>query len=235
MAFAEQLSRKRERARIRQASRRCRVKLAAHAVDGASFFVPSPRVVRTAIRELTRLLDQSDEAGISRVVMHLGFEMCYGVDGGPGFLHDEFPDFYQESVGNALAELKEHARGRSRLCIENVGGFRFEFVHEIMDRLLGGSLGLCLDVGHVNVLSARKRKVELAFFRRHRRHVFHAHLHDNHGERDEHLALGEGTVDFVPFFRMLAASPALLVFEVRPRDAAVRCLEYYERHIEPRL
>ncbi len=233
--FTRQLASKRERERIRAAARKYHVKLAAHAIDGPSFFIPNTRAVRCAVGELKRVMDQAKEAGISRVVMHLGFEMCYGQGGGTVLLHDAFPDFYLKSVSDALADLKAYAGGRTRLCIENVGGFRFEFVHEIMDRVLGGNLGLCLDVGHVNVLSARKRKIELAFFRRHWRHIYHVHLHDNHGKRDEHLPLGEGTIDFVPFFRMLAPTGAFMVFEVRPREAALRCLDYFNRRIEPKL
>ncbi len=229
VAFSRQLRSVRARREIRAAARKHRVKLAAHAIDGPSFFIPDSRAVRCAVSGHKRVLDQAKEAGISRIVMHLGFEMRYGMDGGAAFLHEQYPELYRESVGNALTELKEHARGRAKLCVENVGGFRFEFVHELLDGLLGGNLGLCLDVGHVNVLSAGKRKTELAFFRRHWQHIAHVHLHDNHGKQDEHLALGDGTIDFVPFFRMLAPSEALMVFEVRPKEAALRCLEYYNR------
>jgi sugar phosphate isomerase/epimerase len=167
--------------------------------------------------------------------MHLGFEMYYGHDGRSKFLHDVYPEWYERSVTGALDELKRYARGRTRLCIENVGGFRFGFVHRILDRLLGGYLGLCFDAGHVNTLSSAKRRKELAFFRRHKRHIHHSHLHDNHGTKDEHLAVGKGNIDFLPMFRLLADTPALLVFEVRPKEAAVESLDYFYRRIGPKL
>ena len=233
--FSQQLARKRERGRIRKAAKLVGVKLAVHAVGGPSFFEPSPRVSRCAVAELEWVLGQADEAGIVNVVMHLGFEMYYGMAEGSAFPHERFPEFYAELVGNALADLKEHARGKARLCVENVGGFRFPFVHDILERLLGGNLGLCLDVGHVNILSEGTRRKEVAFFKRHRRRVFHAHLHDNHGEHDEHLALGLGNIDFRRWFRFLADTPALMAFEVRPREQALASLDYFKRKVEPGL
>ncbi|OYD17414.1 hypothetical protein CH330_00145 [candidate division WOR-3 bacterium JGI_Cruoil_03_51_56] len=233
--FVRQLANKQEQKRIRIAARKYRVKLAAHAVEGPSLFIPSPKVVRCAVAEIKHLMDQAKEAGISRVVMHLGFEMRYGMNGDRLYIHEVFPDFYETSIGDTLAELKAYARGRTRLCIENVGGFRFDFVHRIMDRVLGGSLGFCMDVGHVFILPREKQKSELDFFKRHQRHIHESHLHDNHGVRDEHLVLGNGTIDFLPFSQMLANTDAFLIFEVRPKEAALRCLDYFNLQIAPRL
>lgn len=233
--FGRQLARARDRARIRREARRLGITLAVHALEGPSFFIPSTRARRAAVSDLKTLLDQAADAGVKNVVMHLGFEMYYGLGRESVFPHDVFPDYYERSLGDALAELKDHARGRARLCIENVGGFRFEFGHRVMNRLLGGPLGLCLDVGHVFVLSSGKRAAELEFFRRHLRHIHHSHLHDNHGVRDEHLVPGQGRIRFLPMFRLLAATRALLVFEVRPRQAALEGREWFERSIAPRL
>lgn len=235
IGFSEQLASSRERRRIRKAAADNHVTLALHAVEGPSFFVPSNRVRRCAIDELKRVLRQAEAVDARNVVMHLGFDMHYGANGSNRYTHEEFPDYYEQALGESLAELKAFARGRCRLCVENVGGFRYEPAREALDRLLGSGLGLCLDVGHVNVLTPDKRRVEMAFFRRHRRQIFHSHIHDNSGVRDEHRALGEGRIDFLPYFRLLATTSALLVFEVRPRAEAMRCFDYFDREIAPRL
>ena len=60
--------------------------------------------------------------------------------------------------------------------------------------------GLCLDVGHVNVFSEVSPSVWVEVLGDHLKHI---HLHDNHGQRDEHLPVGEGTIDFDAFFRTL--------------------------------
>lgn len=233
--FQRQLAHARERRRIRAAALRQEVALAIHAIDGPSFFIPSPRVRAAGVKQLMEELDWAHGVGAKNVVMHLGFDMNFGMDGGMRYTHQEFPDYYAGALAESLAELKAYARGRARLCVENVGGFRYDLTPPILDRLLGGNLGLCMDVGHVNVLKPDMRANEFAFFRRHRQYIFHSHVHDNSGLRDEHSALGRGRIDFVPFFRLLEKTDALVVFEVRPKESALESLRYFEKEIEPRL
>ncbi|MBM3331082.1 sugar phosphate isomerase/epimerase [candidate division WOR-3 bacterium] len=233
--FQRQLAHARERRRIRAAALRQEVALAIHAIDGPSFFIPSVSVRAAGIRQLKQELDWAHGVGAKNVVMHLGFDMNFGMDGGARYTHREFPEYYTRALTESLAELKAYARGESRLCVENVGGFRYDLTPPILDRLIGGNLGLCLDVGHINTLKPDVRAKELAFFRKHRAHIFHSHVHDNSGLRDEHSALGRGRIDFVPFFKLLEKTDALVVFEVRPKESALESLRYFEKEIEPRL
>jgi sugar phosphate isomerase/epimerase len=233
--FQHQLAHAPERRRIRAAALRRKVALAIHAIDGPSFFIPSARVRAAGVSQLKQEVDWAHGIGARNVVMHLGFDMNFGMDGGSRYTHQEFPEYYKTVLTDVLTELKAHARGRARLCVENVGGFRYGLAPPILSRLLGGNLGLCFDVGHVNVLKPEQRSKELAFFRRHRKSIFHSHVHDNSGLRDEHSALGRGRIDFLPYFRLLARTEALVVFEVRPKESAVASLRYFESEIEPRL
>jgi len=233
--FGRQLARAGQRRAIRAAARWYKVRLAFHALEGPSFFIPSSRVRQCAVAELKRTLDWAQETGAENVVMHLGFDMHYGMAGANRYTHEQFPEYFELALLEALAELKQHARGRARLCIENVGGFRYPPARPALAALLGGSLGLCYDVGHVSILAPERRRAEMEFFARHAKSIYHAHLHDNHGGRDEHLPLGEGTIDFGPFFELLAPTRSLLVFEVRPKELAVKSLAHYREKIEPEL
>jgi len=259
--FQRQLAHARERRRIRAAALRHGVALAIHAIDGPSFFIPSKTVRAAGVKQLKQELDWAHGIGAKNVVMHLGFDMNFGMDvraadrsqkaegrrqkaevrtaesgGGRGrYTHQEFPEYYATALAESLAELNAYARGKARLCVENVGGFRYDLTPPILGRLLGGNLGLCLDVGHINTLKPEMRVRELAFFERHRKSIFHSHVHDNSGLRDEHSALGRGRIDFLPFFRLLENTNALMVFEVRPKEAALESLRYFEQEIEPHL
>ena len=233
--FQRQLADVRERRRIRAVALRQGVALAIHAIDGPSFFIPSDKVRAASVRLLKQELDWAYGIGARNVVMHLGFDMNFGMSGGSRFTHEQFPDYFAAALREALTELKAYARGRARLCVENVGGFRYGLTPPILSRLLGGNLGLCLDVGHVNVQPPKQRTKELAFFRKHRHSIFHSHVHDNSGLRDEHSALGRGRIDFLPFFRLLEKTDALVVFEVRPKESALESLRYFEEKIEPHL
>jgi len=233
--FQRQLADSRERRRIRAAALRQRVALAIHAIDGPSFFTASEMVRAAGVRQLRQELDWAHGIGARNVVMHLGFDMNFSMDGRTRFTHQEFPEYYAAALTGVLTELKAYARGRAMLCVENVGGFRYGLTPPILSRLLGGNLGLCLDVGHVNVQPPKQRAKEMAFFRKHRQSIFHSHVHDNSGLRDEHSALGRGRIDFVPFFRLLAKTDALVVFEVRPKESALESVRYFEKEIGPRL
>lgn len=231
LEFSRQLTDARGRRRVRTRAERLGIRLAVHAVEGASLFVPDRAVLRFSIRTVKLLLDRAADAGIENVVMHLGFEMAYSSGGRHEYPHEYYPEFYAALVGDALAELKEHARGRARLCIENVGGFRFEFVHRALDKLLGGNLGLCYDIGHNAILPGPARRAEAELYRRHARRVYHSHLHDNRGRQDEHLPLGRGSIKLASYLRFLVGTPALLCVEVRPRAAAVESRDYLLREV----
>jgi sugar phosphate isomerase/epimerase len=233
--FQRQLAHARERRRIRAAALRQEVALAIHAIDGPSFFIPSDAVRAAGVKQLEQELDWAYGIGARNVVMHLGFDMNFGMDGSNRYTHQEFPEYYSRALAESLAELKAYARGKTRLCVENVGGFRYDLTPPILEKVLGGNLGLCLDVGHINVLKPDMRARELAFYRKHRQNIFHSHVHDNSGLRDEHSALGRGRIDFVPFFRLLEKTDALVVFEVRPKESALESLRYFEKEIEPHL
>lgn len=71
---------------------------------------------------------------------------------------------------------------------------------------LPANCGICFDVGHWHAMAGgrRKRNLEtwldgLAPF------IRHLHLHDNHGGYDEHLAPGEGLIDWGHFAALMQA------------------------------
>lgn len=233
--FGEQLRRARVRQKVGQLASAAGVVLTVHALEGPSFFIPSPRVRRCAIAELKQTLDWAADMRVKNVIMHLGFDMHYGWGGGNRCTHEEFPEYYEAALQEALYELKCYARGRARLCVENVGGFRYRPSKRVLNKLLGGSLGLCFDIGHIAILPEQQRQEEFDFFRQFSRWVYHAHLHHNNGVKDQHLPLGAGTVDIRSYLDLLIQTSALLVFETRPREAAVASRDYFERELLPVL
>ena len=69
------------------------------------------------------------------------------------------------------------------------------------------SLGFVLDVGHANTLGYGARDFLPVFGAR----LCEVHLHDNMGHRDEHLAIGDGTVDWQMTTSALASYGELTV------------------------
>jgi sugar phosphate isomerase/epimerase len=81
-----------------------------------------------------------------------------------------------------------------RANLENMGGAR-EFLCRFPEEIRGivegiEGIGITCDLGHAHTLG--KVKEFLNFLPE----ANHLHIHDNHGEYDEHLALGDGTIDW---------------------------------------
>lgn len=73
----------------------------------------------------------------------------------------------------------------------------FSAIFEILDQC--PTLGVTLDVGHVNTAGLDGP----AIIRRLGRRINHIHAHDNQGEKDEHLAVGAGTIQWPALGRAL--------------------------------
>lgn len=53
------------------------------------------------------------------------------------------------------------------------------------------NVGICIDVGHRNIVGDPVEALRISG-----KYLLTLHLHDNHGEQDEHLAPGRGTIDW---------------------------------------
>ncbi len=91
-----------------------------------------------------------------------------------------------------------------RLMLENTFEREPGEMLPALSELRGLGVGWCLDVGHLNLFSAvsRERWIEQMGPM-----LGQMHLHDNFGGRDDHLPLGEGSIDFPPLFALLGTLP----------------------------
>lgn len=79
-------------------------------------------------------------------------------------------------------------------------------VADFASRVTAGSFSLCLDIGHAGHASDKSVAVWLETLAP---WIEHLHLHDNHGRRDEHLALGKGAIDLAAVSEILPSLPRL--------------------------
>ncbi len=107
-------------------------------------------------------------------------------------------------------------------------------------RISSPSLGLCMDVGHANIVASMRRTDPLELIEPALDRVVLFHLHDNLGARrgdqgppeldplrlDLHLPPGRGTVPWSRIAPLLARKPAPLMLEVHPpRPSAAHLFE----------
>ena len=116
----------------------------------------------------------------------------------------------------------------SRLVLENVYEQTPEDLLPLFEELAPKGVGFCLDVGHQAVFSRTSLGTWLGVLGPYLRHL---HLHDNHGDMDAHLALGNGSVDLpllFEYFRKNGDIRPLITLEPHVREDLEPSLSYLE-------
>jgi len=114
-----------------------------------------------------------------------------------------------------------------KIAIENVFDETPENLENFM-RELPERVGVCLDVGHLNLFS----RVPLEeWFDRLGDRIYEFHVHDNFGVSDDHLPMGKGNVDFNVFFKLLENVKTDYVFnlENKTTEGISESLEFLRR------
>ena len=112
-----------------------------------------------------------------------------------------------EVLKSSLEEICSTAsRHQIQIAIEPADRYETDLVNTIADaahlieQVDRANLGVLLDSGHVHVTGESLAEAVQAAGER----LFHVHVDDNQGLRDQHLIPGDGSVDFPELYRLLA-------------------------------
>ncbi|MFZ2472694.1 MAG: TIM barrel protein [Methanothrix sp.] len=83
-------------------------------------------------------------------------------------------------------------------------------------------MGLVLDVGHAHTCGTIQEFLSHPA-------LTHLHLHDNSGESDEHLALGQGRIDLLPILKMINERNLTAALEQKTEKAVIESLNAIEK------
>ena len=114
------------------------------------------------------------------------------------------------------------------LMLENVYERGPDDMHPLFERLPEEQVGFCLDTGHQNVFSETSLETWLHSLGPYLKQL---HLHDNLGVQDEHLAPGEGRIDFVGLFNQLSSAgirPVVVTLEIHREEDLMPALKFIE-------
>ncbi|MBD3388860.1 MAG: TIM barrel protein [Candidatus Altiarchaeales archaeon] len=149
------------------------------------FASPYGKVRRAFVEESLDVISAAAEFGIEIMTVHPDFLK----------LRRKMEDIVS-LTSESLTVLCDAARSHGiRICFEN-----FERQHMSTDELqslfeLVPGLGFTLDVGHA-VMGAGNIDHARTLIQKFTDRLMNVHLHDNFGERDDHLPLGVGTIDY---------------------------------------
>ena len=164
-----------------------------------------------AMDELKRVIDVAEELPYARLILHMG---------GPRETADPRK---RDAAFSTLEHLILHARHAGvTICIENTTsemgdpGYLRAFADET--RLAG--LRFNFDIGHAHLADFTEEERLEKSFSPLRALVSSVHLHDNHGEKDEHLPPYDGTIDWPAAIKILQSAPQTnlpLVLELKEK------------------
>jgi sugar phosphate isomerase/epimerase len=152
-----------------------------------------------AMDELKRAIDVAEDLPFPRMIFHMG---------GTREMADPRK---RDAAFSSLEHLILHARHVGvTICVENTTSEMGDpaYLRSFYDETRLTGLRFNFDIGHAHLADGPEdERVEKGFAPL-RELVVGAHIHDNHGEKDEHLPPYDGTIDWEKSIKILKTAPA---------------------------
>jgi len=165
---------------------------------------PDMRLVALTRERYLHNLEIGRELGVQYIDFHANYLPL--VDH-PSYL----PGWVERQVAFWMPITEQAAQYNITLLLENMWEPEPAIICRILNRIQSPYLQACLDVGHAVLYSRLPVSVwinELDGY------LVYAHLHNNHGTTDEHLAFGDGVIDFPELLDLLRKLPHPPVFSL---------------------
>src|SRR6266436_291389 len=188
-----------------------------------------------AMDEFKRAIDVAEELAFPRMVVHMG-----------GSRETADPR-KRDAAFSTLEHLVLHAKHVGvTLCVENTASEMGHpaYLHAFVEETRLTGLRFNFDIGHAHLAELPEEERLKKSFAPLRGLVSSVHLHDNHGEKDEHLPPFDGTIDWAAAIKLLKTAPEAnlpLVLELKEKtgpeapgtveqlDAARKSLDRFEK------
>lgn len=151
-----------------------------------------------AMDELKRVIDVAEDLPYSRLILHMG---------GPRETADPRK---RDAAFSSLEHLVLHAHHAGvTIAVENTTSEMGDpaYLRAFVDETRLTGLRFNFDIGHAYLADGpENERIERAFTSL-RELVVSAHIHDNHGEKDEHLPPYDGSIDWESAVKILKSAP----------------------------
>jgi sugar phosphate isomerase/epimerase len=151
-----------------------------------------------AMDELKRAIDVSEDLPFSRMVLHMG-----------GSRETADPR-KRDAAFSSLEHLVLHAHHAGvTLAVENTTSEMGapEYLRAFVDETRLTGLGFNFDIGHANLADGPENERIERSFAPMKDCIVSFHLHDNHGDKDEHLLPYDGSIDWSAAIPILQSAP----------------------------
>ena len=150
-----------------------------------------------AMDELKRVIDVADDLPYSRLILHMG-----------GSRETEDPR-KRDAAFSSLEHLVLHARHAGvTVCVENTLSEMGspDYLRAFVDETRLSGLRFNFDIGHAFLAELPEEERLEKSFSPLRELVSSVHLHDNHGEKDEHLPPYDGSINWPAAIKLLKSA-----------------------------
>ena len=175
----------------------------------------------TSIEQIKDSIDLANKINAEAVVVHPGLASF--------LVHKYFLDDVYKTANESIKELGEYGNDLGVLTtIENMPTFEamiYYNLNDLHETLTSYGMYMTLDIGHAN--HAGYPADEMYFDS-----IKHIHIHDNFGDEDAHLALGEGSIDLNHIVNTLEKNnyDGIYIIEVNDYDSIKKSYEYMKEN-----
>jgi sugar phosphate isomerase/epimerase len=151
-----------------------------------------------AMDELKRVLDIAQDLPFARLILHMG---------GSREIADPRK---RDAAFSSLEHLSLHAHHAGvTICVENTTSEMGDptYLRSFVDETRLTAVRFNFDIGHAHLADGPEAGQLTRSFEPLRELVASAHIHDNHGEKDEHLPPYDGTIDWPEAMALIKTSP----------------------------
>ena len=174
-----------------------------------------------SIAQIKSSIDLANEINAEAVVVHPGLI---------SFLANKyFKKEVYEFANQSIKEIGDYAKNLGVMAtIENMPNFESMIYQNIVDLnqlLVENEMHMTLDIGHANHVGYAPD--EMIFDS-----IKHVHVHDNLGDDDSHLPLGEGSIDLKYIINTLESKnyDGIYILEVNDYDSIKKSYEYMKKN-----
>ena len=170
----------------------------------------SERMREASTLELMATMEQAIEIGVTVVTIH------------PGTYSMTVPGQEPKSIEKAKRSLRTLDRVTAefgiKMAVENMPSFKFflgQRAEELRALVDGTDMNICFDIGHANTTGETDNMIDILGDR-----IANIHVHDNMGDRDDHMTIGDGNADITKLKR-LSKYKGNHIIESRSLESAV--------------
>lgn len=174
-----------------------------------------------SIKQIKDSIDLANKINAEAVVIHPGLA--------PFLANKYFLDKVYETANNSIKELGEYGRDLGVLAtIENMptfDGMLYNNMEDLHNLLTSLDMSMTLDIGHANHSGYSPDQMIFDSIK-------HIHIHDNFGDEDAHLALGEGSIELKYIVNSLEEKnyDGIYIIEVNDYDSIKKSYEYMKKN-----